>query len=426
MRKIKLLTLCFLGALTLASCGQNEVPPVEEPPIETPLWKLSEESFNDLKSSLLKFEAKSVNMVNQDDGTKKTYNFTSKVIFNENAYSFTDFNENGEEYKQQTYFKDEEGNVILKSLTVNNDVKIDYLVYSSNNQKVKFDEYCNNPLATISYSDFIFDETENYFTIENKDLAYSFSRRLTFYGEKLNSLVFKNTEEGLSVYFSGRANKYSVTLQGLLTKTDEKIKDVTKLEHLPYHDTIDNAMKELDAAKSFTYERVRTDVNDTSKVQTLTTKVTEDAVLYPPDDFTAAKNPYGMAKFNDGTIHSYEVKEDGTLDVNANTLDEIFKPSFDTIAPEFFVEVSENRYELKHKLYSQLTAGNMAETLDEASFVTQIGLTSNLFITIKDGHLETFAYVLVRYYSNGVALEENVVTVKDINTTTIDYKFELK
>lgn len=437
MKKIKLLTLSFLSSLLMTSCGAPSgsiTPPPsdgdhqdEEPPVvEIPSWQITEERFNELRSAPLKFEADVVNMTNLEDGSKKQYNFKTEVIFNDAAYSFKEFKENGDENKSQTYFKDEQGNVAIKSLTVNNEVKVEYLIYSATGTKVKFDEFCNNPFASIDYKDLKFDEKSEYITINNEEKAYSFSRRITYYGEDLNSLILKNTKAGISVYFSGRSSKYSVTLRGLLKATEETVKDVTKLEHLSYHDEIDKAIKELDAAKSMTYERVRTNANDINDTQTLVSKVTENAVLYTPDTFTGYGKPYGMAKFNDDLIHTYEVEEDGSLTVNSDPMSMVYKPTFDTIAPEFFTKVGENRYELKHKRYSEFTAGNMAETYDEATFVTQIGLVSNLFITLKDGHLDTFAYVLMRYYPDSIKLEENVVTIKNVNKTTIEYNFELK
>lgn len=430
MKKILFLSSILLS-LSLFSCS-NKVPEVdsntdddntqnndnENPNDETPTFDnvLSSDVLDKFASSNLVYEA-------QIENSNSTSSYLSSVfsMYSEGRYSFKETVDESQHITTDVkYFSDEDGNAVVKTLTTLNTVEEQPLVYSATQKKVKFNDYFANPFINLTMDDLTFSSLDHTYAFNNKDKLNSFFTPINYYGETLSSLKLKYNEndESINIEYSASTSSYNVHVKGVIKTTLEEVEDILPYSKESYTDVIEGALKEMDDAKSYTYSVNRVDLDGKYPEQNLVSYFTEDAILYPADPFTATSNPYGVAKFNDGSIRQFEVIDGKAI---AGVTDEFYTPVFDVVAPELYREVKENTYEIDSLTFGSYVAANMANTFDEETLIEYFGISSKLQITLKDGHLQSFSYEISRIYSDYVVQNElTTVTISNINSTTID------
>ena len=429
MKKILLLSSILLS-LSLFSCS-NKTSAIdsnteddtqnsddENSNDETPIEEidLTNDILNKFSNSNLIYEAKIEN-------SNSTSSYLSSVysLYSEGRYSFKEIVDESQHITTDVkYFSDKDGNAVVKTLSTLNTVEEQPLVYSSTQEKVKFNDYFDNPFNGLTMDDLTFSSLDNTYAFNNQDKLNSFFTPINYYGETLSSLklTYDGKDDIINIEYSASTKSYNVHVKGTIKTTLEEVEDVLPYSKESYTDSIENALKEMDEAKSYTYSVNRIDLDGKYPEQNLVTYFTENAILYPADPFTATSNPYGVAKFNDNSIRQFEVIDGKAI---AGMSDEFYTPVFDVVAPELYREVKENTYEIDSLTFGSYVAANMANTFDEETLIEYFGLSSKLQITLKDGHLQSFSYEISRIYSDYVVQNElTTVTISNINSTTID------
>lgn len=431
MKKRNLLLISLLSVTFLSSCANNGPSTPEddnnddnknEDPVITNL--LSDEILNAFKSSSLEYNAKISNTNGNEDEA-----YTSSVLakFSSGAYSFKEtVDESGHVATDVTFYKNEDGYVITKELQFDNTVLETVMGYGS--IAAIFDEHYANPFSDVTLEDLKLDEESKTYTFKSDNLKGKFFGPINYYGETLEnlSLSYDEANKEINVNFETKTETYQTSVEGTFKIVQDPIEDVVPFEHESYHDEITSALKEMDEAKSFTYNITRTDLDGVYPEEKLVTYFTENAILYPADEFTGYSNPYGMAKYNDGSIRYYDVI-DGKV-VTGTKTEEMFDVSFSLVAPELYQKVGENTYEISNLEIATMAAMNMVDTYDEYLYLFTLGIGSPLQITLKDGHLASFSYTNTRIYEEAYVENSHInFEVTNINSTTIDHslKFEL-
>ncbi len=377
--------------------------------------QFSVETFDYFKNSIILYKADLNNFTSSGD-----YDSQVELKISEGRYHFKEMIDgatmkNGE----IKIFKTKDGYSSIKEINIDNKVEEKYLFFS-NHEQVRFDDYYLNPFQYIDFEDLNYSPSSKTYTFDNKQSLDKFYRSLSYYGEDLVKfhLKYNAFDNNFEVYYEAKTSSYEVIGNGIISIGKEEVKDVLPYEHLNYHDEILAALNELDDTNNFTYNVTRIDLNEKHPQQNLTTYFTDDVILYPSDPFVGFNNPYGVGKFNDGSIRHFDVINQKVV---PGFKDEYYRPSFDACAVELYQQIDENIYQIDSLEIGKTIAMSMANTYDEESLIEYFGIKSNFKIEVTNGHLKAFSYVVQRVYSDYIVANELcVVTISDVNTTKID------
>lgn len=407
--------LVFSVTFTLSSCNNTNTSSSNSSLTET-YGEINQKVLDEFKNSPIKYQS---TLNNSDASSSYVSNVELKI--SEGRYQFKEVVAESEYVTTDIkLFENEDGYASIKSINIDNEVEESLLYYESNNQYVVFADYYLNPFQYITLEDLVYNSAEKTYSFENQEPLTSFFNSLNYYGETIIKFNFKYNiaENHFEIYYESETKNYNVIANGVINISDEEVEDVVAYEHQDYHDEISQALEELDNTNNYTYTVRRIDLDEKYEEQTLTTYFTNDVILYPADDFTSVTNDYGVAKFNDGTIRNFDVIDGKVI---PGTKADMYRPVYQVVAPELYQKVGENTYQLDSITHGSFVAASMANTYDEETLIEYFGISSKFQIVVKDGHLESFSYVISRVYSDYIVYNELcVVTISNINETKID------
>lgn len=357
------------------------------------------------------------------DGAGNIYN--TDIHFSEGRYHFVDTLGAYKIYNSDIkIFRDSKGNAMTKMLLSDNTVKEENLYYSSNNKPVAFDSRYSNPFNFITEPDIYYSRVDQSYHFLDTRVRDNFFSPISYYMEIIKDLTLKynRSEDNFEIVYQSSGKDYTTYGKGVITLTDEVVEDVVPYEHQPYHDALKTALKEMSECHNYTYEVTRTNLENTDQTKTISTYYTEEAILYPADYFVGRVNPYGIATFNDGSVRQFEVVDGKVV---PGYTDEKPYPQYDAVSVELYQQKDENTYYIDDYGIGSIAAAYMANTRDELLLISQFGIKGNFEITLKDGKLDRFTYVVMGIYESGIVPQEKrEVIIKEVNNTSLDSKLE--
>ena len=361
------------------------------------------------------------------------FTFTTHMsnFFGLTSSSFYEVNEeDGTVYIDEKYYKDEDGNLVLRELGATNEVYESTL----SDTPISYDLVFGNPFNSLESSDFI--KTEKGYDLTSGETKELFIGQISYYGGEMTTFYLlplnKNTIKfyAESTLTETTAYSYFNVYDGTIEVTSKEELTVTPETRKEYTPIVESALNKMAEATSYTLDRERIVNGEHYDLEGI--KVTEDAILTPPDTLFGITNESGYAIFDDGNWYYYEIV-DGvvTPDVSSGNLgsgtEYTYGPIFDYLAPEVFIQVDETHYETKTDFiaYEALTYILEGDEAVRLGITNQFSTSGKLTLEIVDETLISYSYTL-NYTEGFIPIPiETKVTISDVNTTTIDYTFTL-
>lgn len=361
------------------------------------------------------------------------FTFTTHMsnFFGLTSSSFYEVNEeDGTVYIDEKYYKDEDGNLVLRELAATNEVYESTL----SDKPISYDLVFGNPFNSLENSDFI--KTEEGYDLTSGETKELFIGQINYYGGEMTTFYLlplnKNTIKfyAESTLTETTAYSYFNVYDGTIEITSKEELTVTPETRKEYTPIVESALNKMAEATSYTLDRERIVNGKHYDLEGI--KVTEDAILTPPDTLFGITNESGYAIFDDGNWYYYEIVNGiVTPDLSSGNLgsgtEYTYGPIFDYLAPEVFIQVDETHYETKtdfiaYEALSYILEGDESIRL---SITDQFNTSGKLTFEIVDETLVSYSYTL-NYTRGFMSIPiETKVTISDVNTTTIDYTFTL-
>ena len=305
-----------------------------------------------------------------------------------------------------------------------------------------YDTYFANPFTQIEYSDIKANKDGTYNVTSYS--ADDFGIAAMFFGEtfdaEMKSVVLSLSEGVLHAEIETKRQEYEddtsvyTWLKGSLdfTLTDEIDLD----KPAPYEEVAEN----LPLKNAF--KEIADSLSEGGKGVTFTYTEKNGEALYAQDDtymtpngfvteYSAAskKVPSGIAKYDNDKNYFFEVRNGKVI--KSGTSDTLHLPQYDedSLSAYIFQKDSENVYSVKTRSLGLYAAEvmfdyNHKDNIDGywSSYSSSIQGTTDLVVTLKDGHVDTIAYNYA-YISANV---KGVVTVRDLGDTELGYEFKTK
>lgn len=346
-------------------------------------------------------------------------------------------------------FRNEKGQ--LTRLYLGADNKVHEVVYtvsdtdedgSTISVPASYDTYFANPFTQIEYSDIKANKDGTYNITSYS--ADDFGIAALFFGEtfdaEMKNVVLSLSNGVLHCDIETKRQEYeddTSVYTWLTGSLDISLTDETDLDKpVPYEEVAENlplknAFKEIadslatgGKGVTFTY----TEKNGEALYAQDDTYMTPDGFV---TEYSAAskKVPSGIAKYDNGKNYFFEVRNGKVT--KSGTSDTLHLPQYDedSLSAYIFQKDSENVYSVKTRSLGLYAADVMFDYNHKdningywSSYSSSIQGTTDLVVTLKDGHVDTIAYNYT-YISANV---KGVVTVRDLGDTELGYEFKTK
>lgn len=355
------------------------------------------------------------------------------------ASAFEIDDETGEVYIDEEFFKDDQGNLETRYISTDNTlVAQDYTIEDDNGNAmtIPYDLVYGNIFANIDEEDFAVNNDGLTYTLTGEDGLLAL-QSLTYYGGEIVSckLTIDDADtlsfEIVMAEVEGQSETYSYqkTYTGYVTTTDQDELKCEPYATEDYHEEIKSALDGMKAADSFTYDRTKyLESEPNTKYEINNIKVTKDKIYAPEDGLFGF--PEGGYAVIDDYWYSYVIEDGkvGSLEKLFATSEATLVPSFEHIAPEVFEKVSDGVYKARTPSIAYGCLYYMLEGSENVAAFSNFIPNGDLTIYVEDGVLTKFDYTL-GYDPYGLGMIFDVVhvstTVKDINSTTIDFEVSL-